>query len=174
MGTSEVQTRNRATIVGALSALSLLMMSGCGVSEQAPEAASETVTATEAATADPEVVGDPTEPTAQPLDLQLDSASIIQAGDGDFSTLNTIGWPDTALQPGDYTVHVQCVGADGLTFAYSSEARQEGMSHLACGEPGSFDISVPESGYYVTLSGDPSATGDVEYVFAVTHQSSDL
>lgn len=171
MGTYEALTANRVTAIAALCALSLLAVSGCGVSEQAPKAASETATAAEAATVEPEVVANPTEPAAEPLDLKLNSASIIQAGDGDFGTLNTIGWPGTDLQPGDYTVHVQCRGANALTFAYTSEARQEGMSHLACGEPKSFDISVPELGYYVTLSGNPTSTTNVEYVFAVTHQA---
>ena len=172
MGTYEVVTSNRATTIAAVCALSLLTVTGCGVGEQTLKAASETAGATGAATAEPEVVVDSAVPTAQPLDLQLDSASIIQAGDGDFSTLNTIGWPGTDLQSGDYTVHVQCRGAEALTFAYTSEARQEGMSHLPCGAPQSFDISVPELGYYVTLSGNPASTGNVEYVFAVTHQAS--
>lgn len=171
MGTYEVVKSSRATTIAALCALSLLTVTGCGVDEQTPKAASETAGATGAATAGPEVV-DSAEPTAQPLDLELDSASVIQAGEGDFSTLNTIGWPGTDLQPGDYTVHVQCRGTEALTFAYTSEARPEGMSHLPCGAPQSFDISVQELGYYVTLSGNPASTSNVEYVFAVTHQAS--
>ncbi len=172
MGTYEVVTSDRVTTIAALCAFSLITVTGCGVGDQTQKAASGTPGATEAATAGSEVAVDSAEPTAQPFDLQLESASIIQAGDGDFRTLNTIGRPGTDLQPGDYTVHVQCRGTEALTFSYSSEARQEGMSHLPCGAPQSFDISVPDFGYFVTLSGNPASTGNVEYVFAVTQQAS--
>jgi hypothetical protein len=116
----------------------------------------------------PEVIANaPEQPTAS-LDLGLDPAEVIQEGTGDSSTMGTIGWPDTELPIGEYVVHAQCRGTDRLTFSYTSRARSERMTGFSCGGPTWFNVSVNEPGYFITFSGDPAASDDVEYVFAVT------
>ncbi|MBM7781123.1 hypothetical protein [Arthrobacter tumbae] len=106
------------------------------------------------------------EPTMAPLDLGLDPEDVIQEGDGDSTTMGTIGWPDTELPVGEYLVHAQCRGTEGLTFSYTSQARSERMTGFACGDPTFFTVSVEEPGYFITFSGEPAV--GVEYIFAVT------
>lgn len=117
-----------------------------------------------------DVVASAPEPIPAPLDLGLDPEDVIQEGKGDSTTMGTIGWPDTELPVGEYLVHAQCRGADRLTFSYTSQARSEGMTGFACGDPTWFTISIDEPGYFITFSADPGSTAGVEYIFAVTEQ----
>ena len=104
------------------------------------------------------------------LDLGLDPADIIQQGTGDSGSLNTWGWPGTVVPSGDYLVHVQCRGAESLTFTFGTTAGHDLMTPFACSKPIRFTVSAPGEGYGFSLNTNPADAADVEYIFAVTEQ----